>query len=72
MEAIQAATIVPARAMKVDNEVGTIEAGKRADLIIVDGNPLKNISDIRKVKTVIANGRMYDCARLWQSVGFKP
>jgi imidazolonepropionase-like amidohydrolase len=72
MEAIQAATIVPARVMKVDSDVGTIEPGKRADLIIVDGNPLENISNIRKVKTVIANGRMYDCARLWQSVGFKP
>jgi hypothetical protein len=41
-------------------------------VIIVDGNPLENISNIRKVRTVIANGRMYDCAGLWQSVGFKP
>jgi hypothetical protein len=72
MEAIQAATIVPARAMKLDKEVGTIEPGKRADLIIVDGNPIENISNIRKVKTVIANGRMYECAKLWESVGFKP
>jgi imidazolonepropionase-like amidohydrolase len=72
MEAIQAATIVPARAMKLDNEVGTIESGKRADLIIVDGNPLENISNIRKVKTVISNGRRYECAKLWESVGFKP
>jgi hypothetical protein len=62
----------PDRVMKLDKEVGTIEPGKRADLIIVDGNPLENIRNIRRVKTVIANGRLHDCARLWQSVGFKP
>jgi len=72
MEAIQAATIVPARVMKVDGELGTIEAGKRADLILVDGNPLENIHNIRNVKTVITGGVAYDCAELWKSVGFKP
>jgi imidazolonepropionase-like amidohydrolase len=58
--------------MKLDKEVGTIEAGKRADLIIVDGDPLESISNIRKVKTVVANGRVYACAALWQSIDFKP
>ena len=72
MEAIQAATIVPARVMKMDKEVGTIEAGKRADLIILDGNPLESISNIRKVRSVLTRGRLYDCAQLWQSVGFRP
>jgi imidazolonepropionase-like amidohydrolase len=72
MEAIQAATIVPARAMKLDAESGTVEVGKRADLIILDGNPLDDISNIRRVRTVIANGRVLECARLWESVGFKP
>lgn len=72
MEAIQAATLVPARVMKLDKEVGTIEAGKRADLIILDANPLEAISNIRKVRSVITNGRLYDTAPLWQSVGFKP
>ena len=72
MEAIQAATLVPARVMKIENDVGTIEKGKRADLIILDANPLDNISNIRTVKTVITAGRVYDCAHLWQSVGFKP
>jgi imidazolonepropionase-like amidohydrolase len=72
MEAIQAATVVPARVMKMDKEVGTIEAGKRADLIIVEGNPLESISNIRNVRFVVAGGRMYNCAELWQSVGFKP
>jgi imidazolonepropionase-like amidohydrolase len=72
MEAIQAATIVPARVMKQDKDSGTIEAGKFADLILVEGNPLENISNIRNTKFVITNGRLYDCAALWQSVGFKP
>ena len=72
MEAIQAATIVPARVMKVDREVGTVEVGKVADLILVDGNPLDNISNLRNTRLVIANGKVYDCAKLWTSVGFKP
>lgn len=72
MEAIQAATIVPAKAMKLDKDLGTIETGKLADLIIVDGNPLRSISEIRKVKFVITKGRMYDTADLWRSVGFLP
>jgi imidazolonepropionase-like amidohydrolase len=70
MEAIQCATIVSASAMGLDRDSGTVEAGKRADLILVDGNPLANIGDLRKVSMVVANGRMYDSAKLWQSVGF--
>jgi imidazolonepropionase-like amidohydrolase len=72
MEAIQAATIVPARAMGVDKESGTVQAGKRADLILVNGNPLEDVHNIRKVEYVITNGAMYHTAELWQSVGFKP
>src|SRR5215813_4568402 len=60
MEAIQAATLVPARVMKMDSESGTIGVGKRADLIILDRDPLDNIRNIRSVKTVITAGRMYD------------
>ncbi|HEV7860554.1 MAG TPA: amidohydrolase family protein [Pyrinomonadaceae bacterium] len=72
MEAIQAATIVPARVMKMDQDAGTVEAGKLADLILVEGNPLDRIANIRNTRFVITNGRLYDCAQLWQSVGFKP
>lgn len=72
MEAIQAATLVPARAMGMEKESGTIEPGKRADVILVDGNPLQNISDIRKVNTVFAGGRMYQPGALRTAVGFKP
>ena len=72
MEAIQAATIVPARVMGLDKEIGTVESGKRADVIILDGNPLESIRNIRKVEFVITNGIMYNCAELWRSVGFQP
>ena len=72
MEAIQAATIVPARVMGLDKESGTVEKEKRADLVLVGGNPLDDIRNIRKVAYVITNGVMYHTAELWQSVGFKP
>jgi imidazolonepropionase-like amidohydrolase len=72
MEAIQSATIVSARAMNLDRDTGTVEVGKRADLILVDGDPLANIMDLRKVSRVIANGRVFDPAKLSQSVGFRP
>jgi imidazolonepropionase-like amidohydrolase len=71
MEAIQAATVVPSKVMGIAKDVGTIEAGKRADLIITNGNPLDDISNIRKVQIVVANGRAYDCSKLWSSVGFR-
>ena len=72
MEAIQAATIVPARLMKLDAEVGTVQAGKRADLIMIDGDPLASISELRKTRFVVTGGRMYDSSQLWKSVGFRP
>ncbi len=72
MEAIQAATIVPARVMGMDRELGTVEKGKRADLILINGDPLQDIRASRNVEWVITNGVMYHTAELWQSVGFKP
>jgi imidazolonepropionase-like amidohydrolase len=72
MEAIQAATSVPARVMGLEKEAGTVEVGKRADVILLDANPLESIRNIRRVKYVITNGTMYDCAELWRSVGFQP
>lgn len=70
MEAIESATIVPARVMRLDHDSGSIEAGKRADLMLVAGNPLQNISDLRRVISVVKDGRMYDSKKLGRSVGF--
>lgn len=72
MEAIQAATIVPARVMGTEKERGTVEAGKRADLILVKGNPLEDIHNIRNVEFVMTGGKMFKTAELWESVGFLP
>lgn len=72
LEAIQSATIVSARAMGLDKDTGTVEAGKRADLILIDGDPLKDIRALRNVTRVVTNGRMYDAGALWKSVGFRP
>jgi len=72
LEAIQTATIVPASVMKKDMELGSITEGKKADLIILEANPLENISNIRKIKTVIKNGKIYDPKALRVLVDFKP
>jgi imidazolonepropionase-like amidohydrolase len=72
IEALRAATIVPARAMKLEAELGTIERGKRADLVVLDANPLDRIQNIRSVRWTISEGRMYDSAALWKSVRFSP
>ena len=71
-DALAAATIVPARAMKKDADSGTIEKGKRGDLILLDGNPLDDIRNTRRIHRVITNGRVFDPAPLWRSVGFQP
>jgi hypothetical protein len=39
--------------------------------LLVDGNPIESNRNIRNVKYVVADGKMYDCAELWRSVGFK-
>ena len=72
MEAIQAATLVPARAMGLEKESGTLQPGMRADILVVNGNPLERISDTRNVRFVIAGGRYFEPAPLWKSVGFIP
>ena len=72
MEALQSATLIPARVMRMDKEVGTIEPGKRADLVVLGANPLDSISNIRKTERVMQAGVFYDCAALWKSVDFLP
>ena len=72
MQAIQIATSGAAKVMGMDRETGTVEAGKRADMMLVDGDPLTRFSDLRKVTRVVAGGRMYDPAELWRSAGFQP
>lgn len=68
LEAIKIATLNGAIALGFDKSIGTIEIGKLADLLIIDGDPSKNISDIRKVQHVFKNGIGYDSKKLFESV----
>ena len=72
LQALQAATIVPARAMKLDADLGTIEKGKRADIVVLNANPLERIQNIRSARWTIVDGRVYDTQALWRSVRFQP
>jgi Amidohydrolase family len=71
MEAIKTATIVPATVMKMQASTGSVESGKRADIILVDGNPLDNISNIRKINMVIRSGIIYNPDKLHRMAGFQ-
>lgn len=71
MQAIASATSVPARAMGLSEDTGTIEAGKRADLIVLNADPMSDIRNIRKLRWVVANGRVMEPARLWRAAGFQ-
>ena len=72
MEAIATATRVPAEAMGLADYLGTVEPSKRADLILLNADPLADIRATRQVWRTIANGAIYIPAPLWQSVGFAP
>ena len=60
MEAIVASTYNSSKSCWISNEVGTIEPGKKADLIVVDGNPDSNISDLRNIVDVFQEGEIVD------------
>jgi imidazolonepropionase-like amidohydrolase len=59
MEALQAATVKPARALRLMDQ-GTIEPGMGADLVLLEANPLENIDNTRKIRTVVAAGRVFE------------
>jgi imidazolonepropionase-like amidohydrolase len=58
-EALRSATLWPAEAIGVSDDLGSIERGKLADLVIVEGDPLKKIEDTLNVVVTIKNGRAY-------------
>jgi cytosine/adenosine deaminase-related metal-dependent hydrolase len=62
--ALQAAGVQAAQALGVDDELGSIEPGKLADLVIVGGDPLRDIQSARDVRGVLRGGRYYDAATL--------
>ena len=64
---LRIATINGARALGVDDRLGTIEPGKLADLVILAGNPLDDIRNTRRVRIVVRNGVVHDAAALLES-----
>jgi imidazolonepropionase-like amidohydrolase len=70
-KALQIATFNAARLLKQDRDLGSIEAGKRADFLLVKGNPAENISDIRRCQIVMKDGVLYDSARVYRAVGIR-
>ncbi|MFL3652441.1 MAG: amidohydrolase family protein [Pseudoalteromonas sp.] len=64
LEAIRASTLDPAKYLGLDKNVGSLEVGKLADLMVIDGNPLKNIRDSDKVDYTMINGRLFDASTM--------
>lgn len=60
MEALEAATLNPARYFEMEDELGTINEGKWADLLILDANPLQDIQNTQQINMVIKQGKVYD------------
>jgi imidazolonepropionase-like amidohydrolase len=67
-EAIHIATENGAKFLGADSQIGTIAAGKDADLVVINGNPAKKIEDVEKVQTVFKDGIGYDSGKLIESV----
>jgi hypothetical protein len=68
---LQIATFNAARLLKQENELGSITPGKRADVVLVEGNPVEHISDIRRCRLVMKNGVLYRSADVYAAVGIK-
>jgi imidazolonepropionase-like amidohydrolase len=64
MEALRAATLNPARFLGKERELGTVERGKLADLVLLDANPLEDIRNTQRIAAVVANGRYMDKSEL--------
>lgn len=71
-EVLRIATLVPARVLGVEKERGSIVPGKLADMILVDGDPLRQMGDIRRVWRTIKGGQVYEPAALEQAMGMTP
>jgi Amidohydrolase family len=64
IEALQAATINAARALRKESELGSLEPGKFADMVILNSDPLSDIHNTTKIDSVVLRGRMFDRAAL--------
>ena len=69
-EALQSATILPARIVGADKRTGSIAVGKEADMVLVDGDPSKELGALRRVVTVVSDGYVMDADALRQAAGY--
>ena len=60
MEALRAGTLSGAQALGMDRDIGSIEPGKLADLVVFNSNPLENIRTSTDIRYTVANGRVFD------------
>jgi imidazolonepropionase-like amidohydrolase len=69
-EALQSATIVPAKVVGVDKRTGSIAVGKEADMVLVDGDVSRELGALRRVVTVVSDGYVMDGDALRQAAGY--
>jgi imidazolonepropionase-like amidohydrolase len=68
-EVLRIATLGAAQVMKRDRDNGSVSVGKFADLLLIDGDPARRISDIRRTSLVIKDGNVYEPTALYRSIG---
>lgn len=71
-DVLKLATIGSAKVVGNDDNVGSITKGKQADLVFVDGNPLEDMSDLRRIALVIKGQRLYKPDEIYEAIGVKP
>jgi imidazolonepropionase-like amidohydrolase len=71
-QVLQVATLAAARVAKADADLGSITQGKKADVVLVEGNPTVNIGDIRQTRLVIKGGTEYNSAEVYRALGIRP
>jgi imidazolonepropionase-like amidohydrolase len=64
LEALRSATVRPAEFFSRQDEMGTIDVGKKADLVLLDGNPIENIANTRRIAAVVSKGKLHTPAEL--------
>jgi hypothetical protein len=71
-EALRIATLNAAKVLGRDEDLGAVAPGKLADMILIDGDPARRISDIRNTDLVVKDGKVYEVAELYRSIGVLP